>query len=103
VNQAPQRAIVEAKAGGAVKAKQSGAAEGANAIGVEREVVLKWRVTGSAEVIRLERRRGVEAIAANGNTGESGERGVADAALGGKNKRKNSVGDRPKAGSGRSR
>ena len=101
--QASQRSIVETKARGTVKSTQTGAAERADAVRVQRKIVQKRRVTGSAEVLGFQRRGGIEAVAANGDTGKSIERAFTNAALGGKKKRKNSVGDRAKTGSGRSR
>ena len=103
MDQISQRALVETEAGGVVKAQEAGAAKRANAVGIQRETVLKRRVAGGAKEIGFERLWFIQAVVANRHTRKSCQRGVADAALGGKKKLKNSVRDRAEAGSGRSR
>jgi len=103
MDEAAESAIVKAEAGGAVETEEAGSAESADAVGIQREIVLERRVAGGAEVVGFERRGSVQAVIADRNAGKFIERGVADPAVGRKNKRKNSVGDRPEGGSGRSR
>jgi hypothetical protein len=107
MDQAAQRAIVKTKARRPVEAEQARTAQSTDAVGIERKTVLKRSVAVGAEVIRFERRRRVQAFVANRNAGKSVQRGFADAAgireNDRENKRKNSVGDPTKGGSGRSR
>ena len=103
VDQTAERTFIEAKACGSVEATEAGPAEGADALIIERESVLKRGVAGRTEVFRFERRRGIQARGTDRNTGESGERLVADSTVRWEKKRKNSVGDRAEAEGGRSR
>ena len=103
MDQAAQRAIVETEAGGAIEPQQAGTAKGAYAFGIQSETVLERRITQGAEEIGFERLRRIQASVANRYARKSGQGGVANAALGGEKERKNSVGDRLEAGSGRSR
>ena len=103
MDQAAQRAIVETVAGGTVEPQQAGTAKGTYAFGIQSETVLKRRIAQGAEEIGFERLRRIQAGMADGYAREPRQRGVANAAFSGEKKRKNSVGDRLEAGSGRSR
>jgi hypothetical protein len=103
VDQATQRAIVKAETCSTIETEEARGTEGADAVGIERERILKRRIAGGAEVVGFERNGGIQAVDTDRNTSKPIKRKVADAALGGENERKNSVGDRPKGGNGRSR
>ncbi len=102
MNQAAQRAIVKTEARRTVKTAQAGSAERTDATGVEGKAVLERRVAGGTKVIGFERSWSIPTVAADRNSRETYKRGLANAAIGGENKRKKSVGDRPDRGSGRS-
>ena len=103
MDQFAQRAIVETVTESAVKAAKARAAQSADALRIESETILKRSAAGSAEEIGFERLGRAEAGVADRNAREAFERSVANAAISGEKKRKNSVGDRLEAGSGRSR
>ena len=103
MNQLPKSALVITEARGAIEAPQSGTAQGADAVLIQRETVLKRSVACGAEILRFERRRFFETPPADGNTRETFERNTTNAAVCGEKKRKKSVGDRSETKGSRSR
>ena len=94
MNQRPQRPFVKSEAGCVIESPETGTAGGAYAELVQRVRVQKRCIADGAEIVRLKRGRGFEAIRTDRNPGPFGQRTLANAAVGGKKQRKNSVGKR---------
>lgn len=91
MNEAAERAFVQAEAGGVVETPQPGAAGGANALVIQWIRVDKRCVADRAEVLGIQRNGGFEAGFADRNPGPFDERALADAAIVREKQRKNSV------------
>jgi len=74
-----------------IESPETGTAGGAYAELVQRVSVQKRCIADAAEIVRLKRGWRFEAIRADRNAGPFGERTLANAAVGGKKQRKNSV------------
>ena len=103
MNELAQRTLIKPETGRLIETTQTRTACRANAFFIERIRVHEWRVADRAEILGSERAGGVQTLLADRNAGPFDEGTTANPAIIGEEQRKNSVGDRLEAGSGRSR